>query len=291
MSLTLFLVGVKKMTIRKELEKAVNELKKNQIDEPMQKARIVLANVLQKEKCYLISHEEEELIPEISRCYQEKIEKLEEGVPLQYLTGYQEFRNVRLYVNEQVLIPRADTEILVEEVVKYSNRRDKLLSILDLCTGSGAISISLAKEIKTSKIVGSDISKEAIKVATRNAVENQVSVQWCISNVFENIKEKFDCIVSNPPYIRTKVIQSLSKEVKNEPILALDGGEDGLFFYQKIVKEASNYLKEKGMLFLEIGYDQKEEVTKLIKETGNYEEIVCKKDLGGNDRVIIAKKR
>lgn len=176
---------------------------------------------------------------------------------------------------------------MVEEVLNKINKQDK---ILDLCTGSGAIGISLAKNTENVKIYMSDISEKALEIAQRNINKNKVEekCELVTSDMFENIYSKYDIIVSNPPYIESEEIKILPKEVRNEPIIALDGGFDGLDFYRIIANEAYKYLKEDGILALEIGYNQKEKVIDLLNKTGKYKDIYCKKDLGGNDRVVIA---
>ena len=191
------------------------------------------------------------------------------------------------YVDENVLIPRPDTEILVEEVIKIASRMNKP-KILDLCTGSGAIAISIAKNVPDAEVYGIDISSKAIEVAKKNGKQLGVKVKFIKSNLFDKLeKNKFDIIVSNPPYIKKDIMKSLSEEVRKEPELALDGGIDGLDFYRKITKQAIDYLKFGSYLCYEIGYDQKEEVIDIINEQGNYSKPYCKKDLGGNDRVIV----
>lgn len=213
------------------------------------------------------------------------IEKRASHIPLQHLTGEQEFMGYSFYVNEHVLIPRQDTEILVEEVISYVDGK----KVLDMCTGSGCILISLSKEAELQKGIGADISKEAIKIAKKNAQRNKSNVTFICSNLFESIHEKFDIIVSNPPYIESKVIEQLMPEVRlHEPKIALDGAEDGLYFYRKIIKKAKFYLESEGRLFFEIGYNQGKEVSLLMEEEG-YQDIHIKKDLAGLDRVVYGK--
>ena len=196
------------------------------------------------------------------------------------------------YVDENVLIPRADTEILVEEVIdKCTKDGEREYKILDLCTGSGIVGISLAKYIKKCEVVCADISKKALEIAKKNAKSNNAdNTKFIYSNMFSNIKDKFDIIVSNPPYIKRKVIEKLEKEVQNEPYIALDGGIDGLDFYKLIACEAYKYLNDTGEVFLEIGYDQKEEVINLLENSGKFSNIYSKKDLYGNDRVVVARR-
>ena len=194
------------------------------------------------------------------------------------------------YVDENVLIPRADTEILVEEVINQcSKKQGREYKILDLCTGSGAIGISLAKYIENVEVICVDVSKKALEIAEKNAKNNNVdNIKFIYSNMFSNIKDKFDIIVSNPPYIKRKVIEELEKEVQNEPHIALDGGIDGLDFYKIIVNHVYDYLNDEGEVFLEIGYDQKDEVIDLLKHCEKFDKIYSKKDLYGNDRIVVA---
>lgn len=282
------------MNIKQALEYGIELLKENNIDEPILKTRIILANVLNKSKEYLIIHEKEELSKEVEELYIANIQKLCNDIPLQYIINKQEFMGLEFYVDENVLIPRPDTEILVEETIDISKREDKK-NILDLCTGSGAIGISIANSISECNITLSDISKNALEVAKENCIKHKVEDRVTIiqSDLFENIDEnnKFDIIVSNPPYIKTDVIKILDKEVQNEPILALDGGEDGLKIYRRIINEAYKFLEIDGYLCLEIGYDQKDEVIKLIENIGEYTNIYSKKDLAGNDRIVVCKKK
>lgn len=191
---------------------------------------------------------------------------------------------LKFFVNNNVLIPREDTEILVQEAISLNKK-----SILDMCTGSGCIAISLAKYIDGSFVEAVDISENALKLAKKNAKFNEVEVNFINSNLFENVFKKYDLIISNPPYIPSVDIEDLQSEVKNEPHIALDGGDDGLDFYRQISKDAINYLTDDGVLMYEIGFDQADSVSTILQECG-YENIRVIKDFGGNDRVVVARK-
>ena len=275
------------MTIKEILSKGMIMLKGNNVDSPKLKARLLLQYILKKPRQYLIVYDNEEVEKKEQWEYFVNIEKLTNGVPLQHITHQQEFMKMNFYVDENVLIPRPDTEILVEEVIKIANKINEP-KILDLCTGSGAIAISIAKNVPNAEVYAIDISSKAIEIAKKNAKELGAKVKFVKSNLFNKLdKMKFDIIVSNPPYIKKDVMKSLSVEVKKEPELALDGGIDGLDFYRKITKQAMEYLKFGSYLCYEIGYDQKDEVIDIINKQGNYSNTYCKKDLGGNDRVVI----
>ena len=277
------------MTIRETLTKGMIILKNSNIETPKLKARLLLQYILKKPRQYLIIYDNKELEKKEQWEYFVNIEKLANGVPLQHITHTQEFMKMDFYVNENVLIPRPDTEILVEEVIQIAQKMNKP-RILDLCTGSGAIAISIAKNVPTAEVYAIDISEKALEIAKKNARNLQAKVEFIKSNLFNNLgKTKFDIIVSNPPYIKKEDIKHLSKEVKKEPEIALDGGYDGLDFYRKITSKAIDYLKFGSYLCFEIGYDQKEEVTEIIEETKHYTDIYSKKDLYGNDRIIISK--
>lgn len=206
--------------------------------------------------------------------------------PLQYILGTQEFMGLMFYVDENVLIPRQDTEGLVEKVLSLTRGTEK---VLDLCTGSGCIAISLKKHKNTLQVSAVDISSKALQVAKKNAENLQADVTFIESDLFDKVTGTFDVIVSNPPYIQSDVIKTLMPEVKdNEPLLALDGREDGLYFYRKIIKEAKNYLRTEGILCLEIGYDQGEAVAELMRQQG-FEQISVEQDLSGLDRNVYGK--
>lgn len=271
------------MTIEECIKQGINQIKEK--EDAYWIIYLLATHILQVDKTYILTHPEQVLEEKEEKDFQEAIQKIKQGIPVQYITNKQEFMDSCFYVNQDVLIPQPDTEILVEEVIQLIKQRK--VNILDLCCGSGCIGISLKKFLENANVVLSDVSQKAIEVAKKNAVLLNVDVQIIQSNLFENIKEKYDMIVSNPPYIETNVISTLSQEVQNEPHIALDGGEDGLTFYRKIIKEAPNYLNKKGYLCLEIGFNQKKAVIQLLQE--NFENMITKQDLAGNDRVIIAK--
>lgn len=279
------------MNIEEILKKEINNLKQNNIENSTLKAKILLANILNVKKEYLLIHSEEEIKQEDKIKYENCIKELIKGKPLQYITNKQEFMALDFYVDENVLIPQPDTEILVEKAIEIAVTTQKN-KILDMCTGSGCIAISLAKKINNAQITAVDISNSALNVANKNAINNNVEnkIKFINSNMFNNIEEKFDIIVSNPPYIETETINKLEIEVQNEPHLALDGGIDGLKFYKTIANNAFKYLNENGYLLLEIGYNQQNSVTQLLQDIGKYKNIETIKDLGGNYRVVIARK-
>ena len=279
------------MQIKEAMRKGMIKLKTNDVKEPSLKARLLMQYILNRPREYILVHDDKQLTLRQNVDYFKLIKKLIEGVPLQHITHQQEFMKLMFYVDENVLIPRPDTEILVEEVIKLA-KSINAKKILDLCTGSGAIAVSLAKYIEGSQITATDISRKALSIAKLNATNNDVEdrITFVSSDLFQNIsEEKYDIIVSNPPYIKRKVIKTLDKEVKKEPIIALDGGNDGLDFYKKIIGNAYQHLKYKGYLCLEIGYDQKDEVIDLINKEEKYIDTYSKKDLFDNDRIVITK--
>ncbi len=256
------------------------------------------------DKVSLFLKAEEEVDPETEEKYMALIRKRAERIPLQHITGVQEFMGYTFKVNPHVLIPRQDTETLVTEAAKtiQNTPREKLSffeklkgrkewDVLDLCCGSGAVGISLAKICSNVKVTATDISAEAVKTAEANAEDLRVKVRFLTGDMFEPVKgRKFDMIVSNPPYIRTNMISILQEEVKDhEPLNALDGGRDGLDFYRTIVEKAADFLKPEGFLLMEIGHDQGEDLRKMLKDSGKYSPAVVIKDLPGRDRVVKCK--
>lgn len=275
------------MQIQEILSSTIKQLNSNNVEEPNNKAKRLLAFVLNVPKEFLIINDNKELNKKQEVKYKKCIERLIKGEPIQYIIGKQEFMSIDLIVTNDVLIPQPDTEILVEETIKVAKQYDKP-KILDLCTGSGAIAIAIKKYIPEAEIVASDLSSKALRIANNN--DRTKKIRFILSDLFVNINEKFDIIVSNPPYIKTEEIKTLSKEVQNEPLMALDGGQDGLYFYEKIIKQANSYLNQNSYLCLEIGENQKNEIIKKIQYNGKYTNIQTYKDLGGNDRVITCKK-
>ena len=287
------------MNVKRAIQEGSKILKENNIEEPNIKIKLLMQNILKKTRQYIIANDTQELSKEQEIKYLEGIQKLKNNMPIEYITNQKEFMKKLFYVDENVLIPRQDTEILVEEVIKIAETKttsnqtiiNNNLQILDMCTGSGAIAVSLASYIDKSEIDAVDISQKALEITEKNAKENKVEkkIKEIESNLYKNIGEKkYDIIVSNPPYIKHEVIKKLDKQVQKEPIIALDGGDDGLEFYRKIIKQSPKYLKKDGYLCLEIGYDQKDEVINLLNTENKYKNIYSKKDLCGNDRIVIA---
>lgn len=280
------------MKIKELIIYGKNLLTANNIEDASLISKVLAEFILNMNKTQLIANDEKEIEEEEKTRYYLALIEIIQGMPIQYITNNQEFMKLNFYVDKNVLIPQPDTEILVEEVIEIINSKNKSLKVLDICTGSGCIGTSIAKYTKNTNITMSDISSVALNIAKNNYTKNiqdTSKVQFIESDMFENIKEKYDIIVSNPPYIESKKIIKLDKQVQNEPHLALDGGQDGLEFYKILANEAHKFLNENGYLCMEIGYNQKEQVIQLLKENKNYKEIYSKKDLSQNDRIIIAK--
>lgn len=276
------------MTYREAIETGARILQKENIADAKIDAWYLLQMACKIDRNFYYLHEEDELTAEQQSEYESTVHKRAEHVPLQYIIGEQEFMGLKFKVNSNVLIPRQDTETLVEEALRVAKPG---MRVLDLCTGSGCIIISLAKNVADISCTGSDISKQALLVAKENAKANEVEVEWERSDLFENISGTFDLIVSNPPYIPTGEIPGLMPEVRDfEPVDALDGKEDGLYFYRIITEKSPEYLTSDGYLYFEIGYDQGEAVSAMMRQCG-YTQVEVIKDLAGNDRVVKGRKK
>lgn len=280
------------MKINEILAEGERRLKEAGIEEAKLDAFYLLEHCFSISRMDYLMNPSKKAEPLAEKRYFELLEKRQNRVPLQQLTGVQSFMGHDFFVNEHVLIPRQDTETLVELLLPFAKGK----KVLDMCTGSGCILISLALGAGLKSATGADISPEALKVAKENGkrlavadfVEDGV-VSWLETDLFEKIEGKFDLIVSNPPYIESKEILKLQPEVRLfEPVLALDGKEDGLYFYRRIIEEAGQYLEKDGMLAFEIGYNQGETVKRLMEEAG-CEEVLVKKDLAGLDRIVTGK--
>ena len=274
------------MKYRELYQCGVTSLQEADIQDAILDARLLLEWICNTNRNDLLVHGDRKVETILEEKFLKAINTRKSHIPLQYITGVQEFMGLCFEVDENVLIPRQDTEILVEEAMLLLHDGMK---ILDICTGSGCILLSLLHYSNDCSGVGLDISKDALKVAERNSISLNINADLRESDLTSALKlnEKFDVVVSNPPYIRTDVIQSLMPEVKTyEPFLALDGKEDGLYFYRKIVVEVKEYIARGGYLLFEIGYDQGEAVRQIMLDAG-YQEVEIKKDLSGLDRVVL----
>uniref|UniRef100_UPI0040578517 peptide chain release factor N(5)-glutamine methyltransferase n=1 Tax=Acetatifactor sp. TaxID=1872090 RepID=UPI0040578517 len=287
------------MTYRELYEKGSSALAAAGIEEAVLDARLLLEHVCHTTRNDLLVHGDRIVEETQEQIYLQCIAERGKRIPLQHITGEQDFMGLTFQVNEHVLIPRQDTEILVEEVLKELHDG---MSILDMCTGSGCILISLLHYSNDCGGVGADISEKALEVARENAeklleskahalpgelnADPEKRVTFLHSDLFEHITGKYDIIVSNPPYIRSNVIPTLMPEVKDhEPMQALDGMEDGLYFYKRIITESKDHLLRGGKLYFEIGHDQAKEVSELLKTAG-FLEVTVVKDYAGLDRVV-----
>ena len=261
----------------------MQKLKEAEIGEAQLDARLLLEEVCGTDHNTLLCHGDREVSETEEEQYRKALEQRAVHVPLQHLLGYQNFMGLRFQVNEHVLIPRQDTEILVEEAMRYLHDG---MRILDLCTGSGCILLSLLHYSNDCEGVGVDISQEALQVAAQNAELLGIKADFLKSDLYERVTGKFDLLVSNPPYIESTVIPTLMEEVREyDPYLALDGGEDGLDFYRRIIGGAQDYLKRGGQILMEIGSGQAQAVSELLREAGFKEIDVCR-DFAGLDRVV-----
>lgn len=276
------------MTYRECYEKGCQTLQTAEIEEATLDARLLLEAVCGTNRNDLLVHGEQPVSSEAAEKYLDWIRQRSEHIPMQQLTGEQDFMGLTFAVNEHVLIPRQDTEILVEEVLKELHDG---MRVLDMCTGSGCILLSLLHYSNDCEGLGVDLSGEALKVAEQNAArllspEKTGHVHFQQSDLFEKVEGKFEIIVSNPPYIASAEVEKLMPEVRDhEPRMALDGTEDGLHFYRRIINEAGRHLVSSGMLFFEIGYDQGQAVSELMRAQG-YREVQVVQDYAGLDRVV-----
>lgn len=274
------------MTYREAVEFGTKCLTDAGVPDAALDAWYLLQMVCKIERSYYYVHGEEDITQDAQKEYEIAVQKRAEHIPLQYIIGEQEFMGLRFKVNSNVLIPRQDTETLVEQVLKIVKPGMK---VLDLCTGSGCVLISVLKNAPELTGMGSDISKTALLVAKENAKLHEVDAEWVRSDLFDNITETFDVIMANPPYIPTGEILSLMPEVRDfEPENALDGGADGLDFYRKITGQVKDYLNPGGYVYMEIGYDQGETVSELMRNA-EFTEVEVIKDLARNDRVVKGK--
>lgn len=276
------------MNVEQALLFGKKKLKQYDIESYAIDATLLLMKAMSFTKVQIYTNNHVILTQKQQKEYLYDLEQRIQGKPIQYITGVCEFMGLPFTVQEGVLIPRADTEILVETVLQY-HEKEHFQNAIDICTGTGCIAVSLAKYTDIS-MYGVDISERALQIAKKNAQYHAVSVTWFQSDLFQNVPMSlahFDCIVSNPPYIATKEIQTLMNSVKCfEPHLALDGGEYGTDFYKKITQQSKQYLKKGAFLFFEIGYQQAEAVCSILNQNG-FDNIVVRKDLAGLDRVVL----
>lgn len=270
------------LTLKEALAKAVDKLQQMEVPDADIDAWYLLSYVTGLDRAAFFLHGEEPMAePDMIR-YRDLVTKRGERIPLQHLTGEQEFMGLDFHVNEHVLIPRQDTECLVERVLPYVDGK----RVLDVCTGSGCIAIAIAKLGKPLIVHGVDISEEALAVARQNATELNASVELFAGDLMTRMDGQYDVIVSNPPYIPPSVIEGLMPEVRlHEPMLALDGGQDGLEFYRRIAGQAVTRLAPNGRLFLEIGCEQAAAVAEILQKQG-YREVQVFQDLAGKDRIV-----
>lgn len=285
-----------KNSIEYLLNDGMNILKERDYNNPFLDLQLILMHLLNKDKIYLYTHKDEIIDEEIVKKYYEMVDTRNSGYPLQYMLHSQEFMGLDFYVEEGVLIPRPDTETLVEKIInltKNSEYKNKQINILDIGTGSGAIALSLAYYIKNSNVTAIDISDTAIKVANINKKKfNIENAEIIKGDLFGNLNienKKFDIIVSNPPYIEKEEIDILQIEVaKYEPRLALDGGKSGLIYYERIANIVKDIICDNGILSVEIGHNQAEDVSNLFKNANIFDKIEVDNDLYGKTRVVSA---
>ncbi|MBQ8662310.1 MAG: peptide chain release factor N(5)-glutamine methyltransferase [Eubacterium sp.] len=276
------------MTYRELCQFATQQMSSAQIENASVDAWLLLEAVCQINRSFFLVHGDEHVPCEQEDAYLDLLKKRCTHIPLQYLIGEQEFMGIPFKVTPDVLIPRQDTESLVEEALKYLKPGQK---VLDMCTGSGCIAISLKSFVPEAEVTAVDVSEGALAVAKENSEKNELPVTLIHSDLFCQVSDKYDMIVSNPPYIPSAVIATLMPEVRDhEPMQALDGTEDGLYFYEKITRDSILFLKEGGMLLYEIGHDQGQAVSEMMTAAG-YVNVRVIQDLAGLDRVVVGRRK
>ena len=272
------------MKISEIINWATDLLTSTDIEKPKLDSEYIISHVLGINRLELNLHQEDEVTENDLVLIQNMISRRRKNEPLQYILGETDFYGLSLKVNEHVLIPRPETELLVEKIITENPTAEE---ILEIGTGSGAIAIALAANIKNAKIMAVDISDKALQIARENAVKNKVNINFCFSDVFENVTGKYDLIISNPPYISKKEYPYLSREIReHEPSIALLADDNGLAFYKKILCSGKDYLTEKGKIYFEIGYSLSESIKKVAEENG-FRNIETVKDLNGFDRMMV----
>lgn len=297
-----------KVTLGVAYRYATELLKKYKIDTPASDSGVILCHLLNCDRAYLFSHSERILTSEELQVLSDMLAKRLEGMPVQYIIGHREFMSLDFMVTPAVMVPRHETELLVEKVIAYVKSRElktnDIINILDIGTGSGCIAVSLARYLPLVYVTATDISEDALAVAENNAQKHGVSdrIKFLCGSLFEALNNdrnvdcehlqgistsRFNVIVSNPPYIETDLIKELFNEVKDyEPVIALDGGKDGLSFYRAIIEKAPEYLSDNGLLAFETGYCQAAEVAGILQKTVGFNNIEIIKDLQGIERVV-----
>lgn len=284
-------------TVLKLLQWTTDYLQRNNVPEPRTSAEVLLAHVLAEDRLFLYLNYDRPMEASELAAYRACIKRRLGGEPNQYITGLQEFWSLPLRVSPDVLIPRPETEVLVEAVLEFLDKADPNLDILDLGTGSGAIAIALARELPAARIVAADLSMAALRLAQENAKLNQVDerIIFVRGDMFRAIpggSQRFKVVVTNPPYISNAEILELPREIRDfEPHHALEGGPDGLTAIRHIIAEAPTVLSQAGALFMEMGADQTENVSALVRESQRYENYLIIKDYSGLDRVLVAIKK
>ena len=274
---------MKNWTIRELLDWLIRQFKNNEISSPKQNAETIISHVLKIKRLDIYLHLENEISEVQINMIFEIASRREKHEPLQYILGETEFFGYKFKVNKSVLIPRPETELLVEKIICEEK---KVNSVLEIGTGSGAIIIALAKNLDLKIIDAIDISETALKKAKQNAALNNIEINFFQSDLFENITTKYDLIVSNPPYISQEEYEQLPIEIKDyEPKSALQADNNGLYFYKKILQNVKEHLTESGKIYFEIGYDQAEKITEIAKKNG-FSNIQVFKDLNGFDRIM-----